>query len=53
VMLNKGPHVADAVRFLCDVLVRMQGHLDKKRSMLRELQVSHVVTLDPRGAAAS
>lgn len=43
VMLIKGPHVVEAVRFLCDVLARMEGHLDKERSMLRELRVSHAV----------
>jgi pyruvate kinase len=40
VMLNKGPHVVEAVRFLSDVLGRMQGHRDKKRAMLRRLSVS-------------
>jgi pyruvate kinase len=40
VMLNKGPHVVEAVRFLGDVLQRMQGHHDKKRAMLRRLTVS-------------
>jgi pyruvate kinase len=40
VMLNKGPHSVEAVRFLCDVLRRMQGHLDKKRATLRPLGVS-------------
>lgn len=42
VMLNKGPHAVEAVRFLCDVLRRMQGHLDKKRATLRPLGVSHI-----------
>jgi pyruvate kinase len=42
VMLNKGPHVVEAVRFLCDVLQRMQGHHDKKRAMLRRLSVSNL-----------
>jgi pyruvate kinase len=40
VMLNKGPYVVEAVRFLCDVLQRMEGHHWKKRSMLRRLGVS-------------
>lgn len=40
VMLNKGPHVAEAVRFLADVLRRMRQHQSKKRSMLRRLSVS-------------
>ena len=43
VMLNKGPHVVEAVRFLCGVLARMQGHVAKKSSLLRELRVSHSV----------
>ena len=30
VMLNKGPHVAEAVVFLRDILGRMDRHLDKK-----------------------
>jgi pyruvate kinase len=40
VMLNKGPHAAEAVRFLDDVLLRMQQHHSKKRSLLRRLSVS-------------
>jgi pyruvate kinase len=40
VMLNKGPHVVEAVRFLDDVLGRMQEHQRKKRAMLRRLRVS-------------
>ena len=39
VMLNKGPHVLAAVRFLDDVLRRMQGHQQKKFSILRRLSV--------------
>ena len=45
VMLNKGAHILEAVRFLDNVLNRMQDHHMKKRSMLRRLavaQVSHV-----------
>jgi pyruvate kinase len=37
VMLNKGPHIVQAVRVLDDILRRMQGHQHKKRPMLREL----------------
>jgi pyruvate kinase len=40
VMLNKGPHITDAVRFLSGVLQRMADHQDKKRSMLRRLSIS-------------
>ncbi|HVN28919.1 MAG TPA: pyruvate kinase, partial [Candidatus Binataceae bacterium] len=39
VMLNKGPHVADAVHTLDDILRRMQAHQVKKTSMLRQLHV--------------
>jgi len=40
VMLNKGPHVAEAVRTLDDILQRMQGHQSKKQSMLRKLRIA-------------
>ena len=40
VMLNKGPFVVDAVKTLDDILRRMQAHQDKKRSMLRKLQIA-------------
>lgn len=42
VMLNKGEHVLDAVRFLDHVLHRMQKHQSKKRSMLRRLHVAEM-----------
>ena len=42
VMLNKGEHVVEAVRFLDNVLHRMQAHQSKKRSMLRRLAVAQV-----------
>ena len=42
VMLNKGPHVIEAVKFLDNVLERMQLHQQKKRSMLRKLSVSEI-----------
>ena len=38
VMLNKGPFVVEAVRFLDDVLARMEGHQVKKTSRLRALR---------------
>jgi pyruvate kinase len=38
VMLNKGPHILDAVRALDDILRRMQTHQSKKRSLLRALK---------------
>ena len=37
VMLNKGPHILDAVRLLNDLLVRMAAHQRKKTPMLRAL----------------
>jgi pyruvate kinase len=37
VMLNKGPHILEAIEALDDVLNRMQAHQHKKRSMLRQL----------------
>lgn len=37
VMLNKGPHIVDAIRVLDNILQRMQAHQTKKRSMLRRL----------------
>ena len=40
VMLNKGPYIVTAVRILDDILRRMQSHQEKKRSMLRKLQVA-------------
>jgi pyruvate kinase len=42
VMLNKGKHVVDAVRFLDDILCRMEGHQHKKRSTFRPLAVSRL-----------
>ncbi len=40
VMLNKGPYVVQAVSALDDILRRMQSHQEKKRSMLRKLQIA-------------
>ncbi|MCX7178753.1 MAG: pyruvate kinase [Proteobacteria bacterium] len=37
VMLNKGPHIIDAMRTLGDILCRMQSHQTKKRPLLRAL----------------
>jgi pyruvate kinase len=39
-MVNKGPYIANAVQTLDDILRRMQAHQDKKRSMLRKLDVA-------------
>ena len=38
VMLNKGPHIEDAMRTLDDILRRMQSHQSKKRPLLRALR---------------
>jgi pyruvate kinase len=38
VMLNKGPHILEAMRTLDDVLRRMQDHQSKKRPLLRALK---------------
>ncbi len=40
VMLNKGPHVAAAVDFLCGIFERMDAHQSKKRARLRALGVA-------------
>jgi pyruvate kinase len=42
VMLNKGPHVLDVLRFLDNVLQRMQRHQQKRRAMLRKLAISEL-----------
>jgi len=38
VMLNKGPHITEAMRTLDDILRRMQDHQSKKRPLLRALR---------------
>jgi len=40
VMLNKGPHILSAVRFLDGILSRMQAHQYKKRDLMRQLEVT-------------
>ena len=40
VMLNKGPHIAAAVRMLADIIRKMETHQYKKRSLLRQLAVA-------------
>lgn len=51
VMLNKGPYVVSAVRVLDDILRRMHAHQAKKRSMLRELHLAHMLPAAPDAAA--
>ncbi len=38
VMLNKGPHITEAIQALDSILARMQHHQRKKRSLLRRLR---------------
>lgn len=40
VMLNKGPHIPEAVRLLDDILMRMEKHTYKKRQLFRPLHVA-------------
>jgi pyruvate kinase len=42
VMLNKGPHIVEAVTALDNILRRMQGHQTKKSSRLRLLHLNVV-----------
>jgi pyruvate kinase len=41
VMLNKGPHILDALTVLDNILHRMEKHQFKKTSMLRELRLAY------------
>ena len=36
-MLNKGPHVVEAIRFLVDVIAQMEPHQSKKYALLGAL----------------
>lgn len=40
VMLNKGPYITHAVRTLDNIISRMESHQEKKKGMLRPLQVA-------------
>lgn len=53
VMLNKGPYIADTVRFLCGVLERMSDHQAKHRPMMRRLAVSKIPREPHRVSATS
>jgi len=44
VMLNKGPHITEAVQMLDDILQRMQRHHSKKRSLLGKLHLTSNIT---------
>jgi pyruvate kinase len=39
-MLNKGPHIIEAVRLLSGVLSRMEGHYSKRMAMRRRLAIA-------------
>ncbi|MGD9137212.1 MAG: pyruvate kinase [Desulfobacterales bacterium] len=41
-MLNKGPHIVEAVNFLNGVLKRMESHGHKRKAMLRKLTVAKI-----------
>lgn len=51
VMLNKGPHIVEAVRFLDGLMGRMQEHQSKKRTILRALNVARRFAPDPQPIA--
>jgi pyruvate kinase len=40
VMLNKGPHVVEAVQTLDNIIRRMEAHQTKKTPLLRPLKVA-------------
>lgn len=40
VMLNKGPHIVETLRFLGAVLGRMEGHYNKRMAMRRKLTIA-------------
>lgn len=41
-MLNKGPHIIEALKFLNAVLGRMEGHYSKRMTMRRPLMIAHI-----------
>jgi pyruvate kinase len=47
VMLNKGPHLVEAVRVLDDILCRMEAHQSKKSARLRRLHLSSMLNSQP------
>ena len=52
VMLNKGPHILDAMQTLDDILRRMQAHQAKKRPLLRALKTWSLPTPARQGGRA-
>jgi pyruvate kinase len=55
VMLNKGPHVVEAIRFLSDVIGKMSRHQSKKTSLLGALHSwpLDAITIENRPRAAA
>lgn len=53
VMLNKGPYVHKAVATLDDLLRRMQGHHQKKRHLMRKLNVADLPIRDVSSEATA
>jgi pyruvate kinase len=53
VMLNKGPYIRETLRFLANVLERMQEHQHKKTARLRKLRVAKPDDMRMDDAAAS
>lgn len=53
VMLNKGPHIVDAVHALVSIFARMSGHQHKKNARLRRLEVAGGFTGIEDAAAAA
>ncbi len=45
VMLNKGPHIFDAISLLDNILTGMQGYQQKKKPVLPSLKVPHLFEL--------
>lgn len=41
-MLNKGPHIIEALKFLNAVLGRMEGHYSKRMAMRRKLMIANI-----------
>ena len=49
VMLNKGPHIVQAVQTLDNILHRMENHQTKKQSMLRQLRLASSIQFEVAG----
>lgn len=52
VMLNKGPHINEAIKVLKNILIRMEGHSFKKKNELRALNVSKLYFKKMKGLKA-